>query len=152
MEFILILILFSILIINYLINSHILFFAVSKKIRKEFTDSIFIRFLCSVYTIFVCLKLKKYKEIRYAFSLLDYKIFLQRISFKRILYLTKVRYKILFLILWIFYFLDIILIPIILFKLNNFDFYIKNILLFQEYLWLIETFFLVFFQKNKKTK
>ena len=151
MEFILIL--FSILIINYLINSHILFFAVSKKIRKEFTVSIFIRFLCSVYTIFVCLKLKKYKEIRYAFSLLDYKIFLQRISFKRILYLTKVRYKILFLILWIFYFLDIILIPIILFKLNNFDFYIKNILLFQKYLWLIETFFLVFFsKKNKKTK
>ena len=96
-----ILILFSIFITNYLINSHILFFAVDKKIRKDFSDSILMRFLVTIWTVIICLKLKQYKKIRYTFSLLDYKIILQRFSLKRLLYLNSVRYKILFLVLWI---------------------------------------------------
>ena len=149
----LMLIFFSILILNYLINSHIVFFSVDKKISKDFNESIFMRFVVTVWSIIVCLKLKQYKKIKYTFSLIDYKTFLRRISFKRIIFLRKVRYKILFIILWIFYFLDIVLIVITSIRLNNFEFYIKKVLLFHIYLWFIEAFFLTFFsKKSKKSK
>ena len=132
-----------------MINSHIAFFAVDKKISKDFYDSIFLRFIITVWSLIICLKLKQYKKIKYTFSLIDYKTFLRRISFKRILFFSKVRYKILFIILWIFYFIDIVLIVIISIRLNNFEFYIKKVLLFHIYLWFIEAFFLTFFQKTK---
>lgn len=149
----LMLIFFSILILNYLINSHIVFFSVDKKISKDFNESFFMRFVVTVWSIIVCLKLKQYKKIKYTFSLIDYKTFLRRISFKRIIFLRKVRYKILFIILWIFYFLDIVLIVITSIRLNNFEFYIKKVLLFHIYLWFIEAFFLTFFsKKSKKSK
>ncbi len=144
--------LFSILMINYLINSHIVFLAVTKKISKDFYDSIFLRLIITVWSLIICLKLKQYKKIKYTFSLIDYKTFLRRISFKRIIFLRKVRYKILFIILWIFYFLDIVLIVITSIRLNNFEFYIKKVLLFHIYLWFIEAFFLTFFSKKKKNK
>lgn len=149
----LMLIFFSILILNYLINSHIVFFSVDKKISKDFNESIFMRFVVTVWSIIVCLKLKQYKKIRYTFSLIDYKNTLRRISFKRILCFSKVRYKILFIILWFFYFTDIVLMAIASIKLDNIEFYIRNLLFLHIYLWFIEAFFLTFFsKKSKKSK
>ena len=145
-----VLILFSIFITNYLINSHILFFAVDKKIRKDFSDSILMRFLVTIWTVIICLKLKQYKKIRYTFSLLDYKIILQRFSLKRILFFNMVRYKIGFLVLWIFYFLNFVLIPISLIKFNNLELCIRNIFFFQKYIWIIEAFVLIYFPKKTK--
>mgnify|MGYP003296491705 CR=1 FL=1 len=141
--------LFSILMINYLINSHIVFLAVTKKISKDFTDSILMRFLATIWIIICCFKLKQYKKIRYAFTLIDYRIILQRISFRRLFYLTKVRYKILFVILWIIYFIDIFMIFIIFSNLNKVEFYIRNILFCQIYIWFVEAFVLTFFSKKK---
>ncbi len=51
--------LFSILMINYLINSHIVFLAVTKKISKDFTDSILMRFLATIWSIICCFKLER---------------------------------------------------------------------------------------------
>jgi hypothetical protein len=127
-----------------------MFFAVNKKIRKDFTDSIFMRVLVTIWTVIICLKLKQYEKFKYTFSLLDYKIILQRFSFKRILFFNMVRYKIGFLVLWIFYFLNFVLIPISLIKFNNLELCIRNIFFFQKYIWIIEAFVLIYFPKKTK--
>lgn len=147
----LLVILSAILVVNYLINSHICHLYVNVK-EEIFWEPIFLRFLTCLLLFLLCLKEKRYSKIRDVFYVIDLEIIIERVSLKRIKYFKVVKYKTLFIILWLLLVLNLLLFSLSVFKFRMSDQFVGNILYYQQIIWFFEAFFLVNGQKKKGKK
>lgn len=136
----LLLITFSILLINALINGHISCFFIDND--KPEIDSMLQRILVTIWCIIICLTKKQYRKLKDAFSLLNSNSFKMNYSLKRISYIKNVRFKVIYCVLWIMLFFSFSLIIVNIFNLNYVEMITKNYLYYQLIIWFSEAFLL----------
>lgn len=142
------LIIFSIIVINTLINGHIAYFYIGKE--KPELDFILLKIFVTVWCVLICLAKKQHKKLKYAFCLFSPKSLKSNYSLKRILYFEKVRFKVFYCVLWVMMFFSFLLIILNFFNLNQIELITRNYLYYQLIMWFLESFLLVMNNVKKR--